>query len=45
MIWVIIVGFVLGYSVLVIGNLLILIIVYILINLIFSSVWKWEYNY
>ncbi len=44
MIWATIVGFVLGYSALVTGNLLIPIIAHILTNLISSSVWKWEHN-
>ncbi|MGD1804737.1 CPBP family glutamic-type intramembrane protease [Dapis sp. BLCC M126] len=44
MIWATIVGFVLGYSALVTGNLLIPIIDHILTNLISSSVWKWEHK-
>ncbi|MGB3508935.1 MAG: CPBP family intramembrane glutamic endopeptidase [Microcoleaceae cyanobacterium] len=44
-VWATIVGFVLGYSALVTGNLLIPIIAHILTNLISSSIWKWEHNY
>ena len=44
MVWATIVGFVLGYSALATGNLLIPIIAHILTNLISSSVWKWEHK-
>ena len=44
-VWATIVGFVLGYSALVTGNLLTPIIAHILTNLISSSIWKWEHNY